>query len=207
MRNSRLFVILPLALAAVLGAQAQQPAAPVERVPQPGYAPASPPPPSYNSSQPPGTAAALTQLTSQPATHTAFTFDHDMLQSMLGTQSAGLTSITVENYRFHDPVFYVPEELAALGAAYSAAGWAHLVEANVSPREQATPPKPITDMWLHYRGTEIDDVAVLIRAPRQMNLIEVSGILRPLDLAHLGGHFGLPKVDPNAVMVPALPAR
>ena len=130
-----------------------------------------------------------------------------MLQSMLGSQSAGLRSVTVENFRFGQQVFYVPEELAALGAAYNTAGWKHLVEANVSRREQAQPVKPITDMWLHYHGAEIDDVAVLIRAPRQMNLIEVSGLLRPLDLAHLGGHFGLPKVDPDAVMVPALPGR
>jgi hypothetical protein len=36
-----------------------------------------------------------------------------------------------------------------------------------------------------------------------MNLIQVAGDLRPLDLIHLGVHFGIPKVDPNAVMVPA----
>ena len=82
-----------------------------------------------------------------------------------------------------------------------------LVEAHVSPREQATPVKPISDIWLHFQGAEIDDVAVLIRAPRQMNVIEVSGMLRPLDLVHLGGHFGIPKVDPGAVMVPAAPGR
>jgi hypothetical protein len=40
-----------------------------------------------------------------------------------------------------------------------------------------------------------------------MNVIEVSGLLRPLDLVHLSGHFGIPKVDPNAVMVPAAPGR
>ena len=56
---------------------------------------------------------------------------------------------------------------------------------------------------LHFNGAEIDDVTVLVRAPRDMNLIQVSGALRPLDLIHLSGHFGIPKVDPNAVMVPA----
>ena len=42
-----------------------------------------------------------------------------------------------------------------------------------------------------------------------MSLVEVSGLLRPLDLIHLGGwHFGIPKVDPNAVMpFPAPPGR
>ena len=141
-------------------------------------------------------------LTSQPASHTAFTFDRDMLASMLGNRPLGLNSVTIENFRYHEPAFYVPEELAALRHAYNAAGWKHLVDAHATPREQASPLKPMTDLWLHYKGAEIDDVAVLIRAPRQMSLIEISGMLRPLDLVHLGGHFGIPKVDPGAVMVP-----
>ena len=130
-----------------------------------------------------------------------------MLQSILGQQAVGLNAVTVQNFRYREPAFYVPEALHALVASYNAAGWKHLVEANVSQREQATPLKPVTDLWLHFHGTEIDDVAVLIRAPKQMNVIEVSGLLRPLDLMHLGGHFGIPKVDPGAVMVPAPPGR
>ncbi len=155
--------------------------------------------------QPPGAPEALAGLTSQPSTHTAVTFDRDTLQSMLGGQPYALNSVTVESYRYREPAFYVPEALAALSASYAAAGWKHLVEANIGPREQASPTKPISDLWLHFRGAEIDDVAVLVRAPKQMNLIEVSGLLRPLDLVHLAGHFGIPKVDPDAVMVPAPP--
>jgi hypothetical protein len=40
-----------------------------------------------------------------------------------------------------------------------------------------------------------------------MNVIEVSGELRPLDLVHLSGHFGIPKIDPGAAMVPAAPGK
>ena len=157
--------------------------------------------------QPPGVADAVAGLTSQPATHSSFSFDRDMLQALLGNQPIALNSVTVTNYRYREPAFYVPEALAALRAAYNAAGWKHMVESHGGPREQVTPDKPITDLWLHYHGAEIDDIAVLIRAPRQMNVIQVSGMLRPLDLVHLGGHFGIPKVDPGAVMVPAPPGR
>ena len=166
-----------------------------------------PPPPSGSPFSPPGVAEAFAGLTSQPGSHTAFSFDRDMLQSLLGTNAVGLNAVSVQNYRYQEPAFYVPEALGALRASYEAAGWKHLVEANVSPREQATPLKPITDLWLHFHGAEIDDVSVLIRAPRQMSVIEISGMLRPLDLVHLGGHFGIPKVDPNAVMVPAAPGH
>jgi hypothetical protein len=158
--------------------------------------------------QPAGVPQALATLTSVPSTHTAITFDRDMMASILGERPvASLQSITVENYHFNQPAFYLPESMAALVSAYAAAGWKHLVEANVTARDAATPEKPISDIWLHFRGAEIDDVAVLIRAPRQMNVVEVSGLLRPLDLVHLSGHFGIPKVDPDAVMVPAPPGR
>ncbi|MDQ2925332.1 MAG: hypothetical protein M3R43_07245 [Acidobacteriota bacterium] len=163
--------------------------------------------------QPRGAQEALGNMASQPATHTAFTFDKDMLQMVGGDGPyqravAALNSITFEAYKFHEPAFYIPETMASLVAAYDRAGWKHLVNQNAtSPRDATMPRKAMTDLWLHFRGAEIDDVTVLVRGPKQMDLIEVSGLLRPLDLVHLSGHFGIPKVDPDAVMVPAPPGR
>jgi hypothetical protein len=166
--------------------------------------------------QPQGVVEALRGICSQPANHTSFTFDHNMLQAAEGYLDDGssgkrtiaaLNSITVENYHYHEPVFYLPESMSALVAAYNAAGWKHLVNQNASPRDSASPHAPITDLWLHFQGGEIEDVTVLVRGQREMNVIEVSGVLSPLDLVHLSGHFGIPKVDPNAVMVPAAPGK
>jgi hypothetical protein len=164
--------------------------------------------------QPRGAREALDNMASQPASHSAFTFDKDMLQSaagLFGDQGAktvaSLNSITVENFRYREPAFYLPESMSQLVAAYKAAGWEHLVNQNASPRESTMPLKQLTDLWLHFHGTEIDDVTVLVRGPKNMSVVEVSGMLRPLDLMHLGGHFGIPKVDPDAVMVPAAPGK
>jgi hypothetical protein len=164
--------------------------------------------------QPRGAREALDNMTSEPATHTAFTFDKDMLQSAAGLfgdqgekTAAALNSITVENFRYREPAFYLPESMSQLVAAYKAAGWEHLINQNASPRQSTMPLKQLTDLWLHFHGAEIDDVTVLVRGPKNMSLVEVSGLLRPLDLVHLGGHFGIPKVDPNAVMVPAPPGK
>lgn len=163
---------------------------------------------SLQSQAPPGVADALAGISSVPATHTAVTFDRDMLQSMWGERPvAALNGITVESYMFREPAFYIPENLEAVRRNFAAAGWKHLVEADAGPRASAVPDKPITDMWFHLRGDEIDGMTVLIRAPRQMNVVEVSGLFRPLDLIHLSGHFGIPKVDPDTVMVPAPPGR
>jgi hypothetical protein len=163
--------------------------------------------------QPKGVPDMLANIASTPGTHTAFTFDRDMLQMADGYLNGGdgpvgqLNSVTVENYRYHEPAFYIPESVQALFAAYNSAGWKHLVEQNVGPKESAAPHKQLTDLWLHFHGAEIDDVTVLVRGPKQMSVVEISGALRPLDLVHLSGHFGIPKVDPGAVMIPAEPGK
>jgi hypothetical protein len=163
--------------------------------------------------QPAGVADALHNLTSEHATHSSVTLDRDMLQSADGFLNDGsgppvqLNSITFENFHYHEPAFYIPESLHALNAAYDAAGWKHLVDQHASPKDATTPRKPLTDLWLHFSGADIDAVTVVVRAPKQMSVIEVSGALRPLDLVHLSGHFGIPRVDPGAVMVPAPPGK
>jgi hypothetical protein len=163
--------------------------------------------------EPTGVPDMLRNMTSEPANHTAFTFDHDMLQSAVGFLNDGegppmqLNSITVENYRYHEPAFYIPERMHALVATFDAAGWKHLVDQHAPPRDATTPQRTLTDLWLHFTGADIDNVMVLVRGPREMSVVEVSGQLRPLDLVHLSGHFGIPKVDPDAVMVPAPPGK
>jgi hypothetical protein len=122
-------------------------------------------------------------------------------------RTAALDNIKVDAYHYPQAAFYTPETMASIVRTYNAAGWKHLVEANVTPARNASPHSPITDLWLHFNGTEIDDVTVLVRSPREMTLMQISGTLRPLDLVHLSGHFGIPRVDPNAVMVPAPPGK
>jgi hypothetical protein len=163
---------------------------------------------SARAQDPPGVADAIASLCSQRAAATTITFDREMLDAMLGGDHiAGFNSASFEHYQYSEPAFYIPEEMHALEQAYHAAGWKHLVESNVSARDSASPMKPISDVWFHWKGGEIDHVTVLIRGRREMNVIHISGLLRPMDFVHLSGHFGIPKVDPGAVMVPAPPGR
>ena len=81
--------------------------------------------------EPAGVPEELRNLTSEQANHTSFTFDHDLLQSAAGFLNDGegrpiqLNSITVENYRYHEPAFYIPEDMHALVRSFDAAGWKH----------------------------------------------------------------------------------
>ncbi|HEY4011197.1 MAG TPA: hypothetical protein VGM11_13670 [Acidobacteriaceae bacterium] len=157
---------------------------------------------------PPGVAEALAGLSSQRADATAITFDRQMLDTLLsGNRIAGFNSVTFQHYQYPEPAFYIPEEMHALEEAYRAAGWKHLVDAGTDPREMTSPTKPEADLWFHWQGGDIDHMTVVIRGRRDMNVIHVSGLFRPMDIVKLSGHLGIPKVDPGAVMVPAPPGR
>jgi hypothetical protein len=197
----RLGFVLPLCLLAVSTAFSQQ------------YGGTPLPEPPVNVPAPPNFSQELANLTEQPATHFGYTFDRNTLQvaqSILEEQgmdakraAAALRGIAFDSYRYKQPAFYTPEAMAALIESYRAAGWKHLVNANQTPANSAQPTKTITDMWLHFSGADVDGVTVLSRGPKSMNVVQVSCDLRPIELMHLGGHFGIPKVDPSAVMVPA----
>ncbi|WP_353064147.1 hypothetical protein RBB77_00070 [Tunturibacter psychrotolerans] len=175
--------------------------------------PAGPPPPP----PPLDIQGALMNLADQPATHTSFSFDRSELQiaqNLLASggldanhAAAALTGISVDNYRYPRPAFYTPETMDTIIASYNAAGWKHLVNANQNSANTAQPRNTVTDLWLHFAGADITGVTVLTRSPRDMSVIQIACELRPLDLVHLSGHFGIPKVDPNAVMVAAPPGR
>jgi hypothetical protein len=166
---------------------------------------------------PPGVPENLSNLADQPATHVGWNLDRSEMQvarSMLESggrdadrAAAALTAISFDMYRYKEPAFYTPEAMASLVDAFHRAGWKHMVNGSQTPANSAQPRSAITDVWLHFSGADIDHVTVMVRAAKEMNLVQVAGDLRPLDLIHLGGHFGIPKVDPNAVMVPAPDGR
>jgi hypothetical protein len=167
------------------------------------------------SAQPPATinmTQAVEALTDQPSTHTGFVLDRSTLQlaqNLLESNgmdphhaAAALSSFSVDSYHYSQAVFYTPEAMAALIDVYHRAGWRHLANVNQNPANTAQPTHPVTDLWLHFSGGDIDGVTVLSRGQRNMDVIQLQCDLRPLDLIHLSGHFGIPRVDPNAVMVP-----
>ena len=161
--------------------------------------------------------SSLMNLANQPASHTSFSFDRTELQiaqNLLlsggmdaNRAAAALTGVSVDNYHYPRPAFYTPEVMASIINTYHAAGWKHLVNANQTPANTAQPRSAVTDLWLHFTGPDITGVTVLTRASSNMSVVQITCELRPLDLVHLGGHFGIPKVDPNAIMVPAPDGR
>ena len=150
--------------------------------------------------------AALGRMASSK---TEFTLDHTILKfaTMLEKNNpdlqrvvAGVNGVTVHSFRFPVGIMPDPGMMASISQQYQEAGWMHLVKKRRNDSGETT------DLWVRLDQTSIRDVAVLMVRARQVDFVSASGTVSPLDLLHLSGHFGIPKMDPGAaVPVPGRP--
>ena len=148
---------------------------------------------------------ALESLRESASSKTEFTLDHSMLvfASKLDSDNddlrrviAGVSGISVHRFHFAGPGMYDPAALRSVKQEYKSAGWKQLV----NNHEKGGGPGG-TGLWVRFENNAISDVAVLLAKDNSVNFIVVSGSISPLDLIHLGGHFGIPKIE-GGVTVP-----
>jgi len=144
---------------------------------------------------PPGIEA----LRQSASSKTEFTLDHSMLvlASRLDSQNqdllrviAGLSGISVHRYRFSEPWGYDPGAVSSVQQGYHSAGWMQLMNKHDKDGLPGA-----TDLWIQWQDDVIGNVAILVARPTEVDFIEVSGSISPLDLTRLGGHFGIPKIE------------
>ena len=149
---------------------------------------------------------AMQTLRESAASKTEFTLDHSMLvlASKLDSSNqdllrviAGVSGVSVHRYRFAEPWDYDLDALRSVKDEFSAGGWMQLL--NKHDRNGAP---GVTDLWVAWQDEAISDVAILIARSTEVDFVIVSGSISPLDLSHLGGHFGIPKIE-GGVRVPA----
>jgi len=136
---------------------------------------------------------------------TDFSLDHSMLvlASKLDSGNedlirviAGVSGISVHRYHFPEPWTYDPETVHLVSDQYHASGWMQVVNKH---DKEGTP--GATDLWVHFQNEAISNIAILLARPNEVTFIEVTGSISPLDLSHLGGHFGIPRIE-GGVRVP-----
>ena len=152
------------------------------------------------------TPQAVQALGQNASSRTEFTLDHSMLviaskadqdDDDLRRVIAGVNGVSVHSYRFPRPGMYDPELLSAVRQQYREAGWKHMVGKHDKDGGPGA-----TDLWIHFQNNAISNIAVLLAGQNQLNFIAVSGSISPIDLLHLAGHFGIPKIGGGPV-VPA----
>ena len=144
-------------------------------------------------------------LRQSASSKTEFTLDHAMLvlASKLDQDNedlrrviAGVSGVSVHRYRFPEAGMYDPSALNSVREEYHEAGWKQLVN-----KHDKDGGPGVTDLWMRFENNAISGIAILITRPNEVNFIVVSGSISPLDLTHLGGHFGIPKIE-GGVLVP-----
>jgi hypothetical protein len=105
--------------------------------------------------------------------------------------------ISVHRFHFQGQGMYDPQILNAVRQDYNRAGWQHIADAH----DKYGYPQA-TDLWLHFEHNTIRNIAVMFTGRDTVNFVSVSGSISPIDLLHLAGHFGIPRME-GGVVVPS----
>jgi hypothetical protein len=182
--------------------QTQQQDSPDYRTQRPAEVP--PPPPSRPEAPQNWTPEAIVYLGQNASSRTEFNLDHSMvvLASKVDDSDpdfrriiAGIEGVSVHHFRFSEYGMYDPKILADVRQQYRAAGWEHV---SASHARYGGPGG--TDVWVRLDHMTIRNVAVLFAGPNQVNFVSVSCAISPIDLAHLGGHLGIPQIQGGVVL-------
>jgi hypothetical protein len=215
MRLSRIlfwaWIVCALGLHAVAqdqGQAAAAPAAPAAAQTQGGeQAPGAAVPASQEREWVPEGIAALGQ---NAVSRTEFRLDHSMLvlaskldkdNADLRRVIAGVNGVSVRSFRFTGEVPLDPAIMESIRQQYREAGWLHLVSDHKSASGMHT------DLWIRLDEAAIRDIAVLLVRAKEVSFVAASGSVTPLDLLHLSGHFGIPKMDGGVVVPVPRPGR
>src|SRR5450631_4171283 len=144
-------------------------------------------------------------LRQEASSKTEFTLDHSMLvfaakldpdDQDLRRVIAGVSGVSVHRYHFPGAWMFDPAVLSSVKEDYRAAGWKQLVNNHEKDGGAGE-----SDLWISLDNNAISNIAILVARSNEVNFIVVSGSISPLDLSHLGGHFGIPKIE-GGVVVP-----
>ena len=145
---------------------------------------------------------ALAELSTAASMKENFTLDRTLLGVAAGAVPDSdapvrqainkLDGVSVHTMRFGQ--MGIPDEGAveSVRASYHLRGWKHLVTTSDrgGPVRNGT-----TDVWVVLDGVNVRGAVVLAETPRSLTLVTVAGNLSPVDLLHLRGHFGIPRLD------------
>ena len=149
---------------------------------------------------------AIAALGQNASSRTEFTLDRNMLAlASKADQSddnvhrviAGIDGVSVHRFHYLGSGAYDPSLLSEVREQYRGGGWQHVTLAHDKDGGPGA-----TDLWLRFENNTIRNIALLAAGRDQVNFITVSGAISPIDLLHLAGHFGIPRIE-GGVVVPA----
>jgi len=100
-----------------------------------------------------------------------------------------LNAIYVRSYEFSQPGQYTPEDLKTIRQQFLGPDWNPMVKVRSKKGEGDT------DVYIKMVGNEVKGMFVLDAEPKELDMVYISGSIRPEDLNELSGNFGVPKLN------------
>jgi hypothetical protein len=113
--------------------------------------------------------------------------DKDDVQAQRLIQN--LNAIYVRSYEFSEPGQYTPEDLKTIRQQFLGPDWNPMVKVRSKKGEGDT------DVYVKMVGNEVKGMFVLDAEPKELDMVYISGSIRPEDLKQLSGNFGVPNLN------------
>jgi hypothetical protein len=130
--------------------------------------------------------ANLLQLASR------FLSDKDADDAQVKKVIAGLKGIYVKSFEFEKAGEYQDSDVEPLRAQLHTPAWSRIV----GVRSQKSGEN--SEVYVKTENGKIDGLAILATEPKELTIVSIEGSIDPDQLKELGGHFGIPKVEPDS---------
>lgn len=101
---------------------------------------------------------------------------------------AGLKGIFVRSYEFDSPGQYDSNDLTQIRNQLKTANWTKVVSVHSKTDGENS------DIFIKSDGPNIGGLVVLVEAPMELTIVNISGQINPEQLGEIAGHFGIPKI-------------
>jgi hypothetical protein len=99
----------------------------------------------------------------------------------------GMKGLYVRVYEFEKPGAYAQGDLDPLRSQLKGPQWSQILSSR--DKEESV------EVWMHRDGDNTTGMVLIAAEPDEVTVINLVGLVRPDDLATLGGQFGIPKVE------------
>jgi hypothetical protein len=103
---------------------------------------------------------------------------------------SGIEGIYVKNFEFKKEGEYSPADLEQIRAQLKAPEWNRIVGVRSNSEGENV------EVWTRVSSGKTTGIAILAAEPKELTVVNLVGTIDLDALAALGGHFGIPKVEP-----------
>lgn len=100
-----------------------------------------------------------------------------------------LNAIYVRSYEFSEPGQYTPDDLKTIRQQFLGPEWNPMVKVRSKKGEGDT------DVYVKMVGNQVEGMFVLNAEGKELDMVYISGTIRPEDLKDLSGNFGVPNLN------------